>query len=87
MFGSYHTLKPRGLRHGHRAANRPERRDLLQRARKSGDPATALRFLIGARLGLRKTSSEVASDLEVARSTVVRTAHRDAEEGVAELYD
>jgi transposase len=35
---------------------RPERRDLLQRGRKSGDPSTALRFLIVARLGLRKTS-------------------------------
>ena len=66
---------------------RPERRDLLQMARKSGDLPTALRFLIVARLGLRKTSSEVASELEIARSTVVRTAHRYAEEGVAGLYD
>ena len=31
----------------------PERRDLLQGGRTSGDPATALRFLIVARLGLR----------------------------------
>lgn len=66
---------------------RPERRDLLQMGRKSGDPATALRFLIVARLGLRKTSPEVADELDVARSTVVRTAHRYAEEGVAGLYD
>jgi hypothetical protein len=53
---------------------RPERSDLLQRGRKSGDLATALRFLIVARLGLCKTSSEVADELDVARSTVVRTA-------------
>jgi transposase len=66
---------------------RPERRELLQRGRKSGDPSTALRFLIVARLGLRKTSTEVADELDVARSTVVRTAHRYAEEGVAGLYD
>ena len=45
---------------------RPERRDLLQMGRKCGDPATALRFLIVARLGLRKTSPEVASELDVA---------------------
>ena len=37
---------------------RSERRDLLRLARKSGDLATALRFLIVARLGLRKTNSE-----------------------------
>lgn len=66
---------------------RPERRDLLQMGRKSGDPATALRFQVIARLGLRKTSPEVADELDVARSTVVRTAHRYAEEGVAGLYD
>ena len=66
---------------------RPERRDLLHIGRKSGDPATALRFQIIARLGLRKTSPEVADELDVARSTVVRTAHRYAEEGIAGLYD
>src|SRR5512132_631562 len=66
---------------------RSERRDLLQMARKSGDLPTALRFMIVSRLGLRKTSSEVASELDVARSTVVRTAHRYAEQGLAGLYD
>ena len=66
---------------------RPERRHLLDMGRKSGDPATAMRFLIVARLGLLRTSVEVAIELEVARSTVVRTAHRYAEEGVAGLYD
>ena len=58
----------------------PQRRDLLQMGRKSGDPATALRFLIVARLGLCKTSPEVATELDGTRSTVVLTAHRYAEE-------
>jgi len=66
---------------------RAERRLLVLLGRKSGDPATAVRFLIVAQLGLGKTSPEVAVVLEVARSTVVRTAHRFAEEGVAGLYD
>jgi transposase len=66
---------------------RPERRNLLQLARKCSDLPTALRFMIIARLGLRKTSSEVAGELDVARSTVVRTAHRYAAQGIAGLYD
>ena len=40
-----------------------------------------------ARLGPRKTSSEVTSELDVARSTVVRTAHRNAQQGLAGPYD
>jgi transposase len=67
--------------------SRPERRHLLELGRKSGDPETALRFHIVARLGLRKTSPEVSEELDVARSTVVRTAHRFATEGIAGLYD
>jgi transposase len=63
------------------------RRHLLRLGRESGDPATALRFHAVARLGLGKTSSEVAEELDLARSTVVRTAHRFAEEGSAGLYD
>jgi transposase len=66
---------------------RVERRLLLRRGRSSGDPATALRFQIVARLGLGKTSPEVADELDVARSTVVKTAHRFADEGVDGLYD
>jgi transposase len=66
---------------------RSERRELLQMARRSDDLSTALRFLIVARLGLRKTSCEVEGELGVARATVVRTAHRYAEQGVAGLYD
>jgi transposase len=67
--------------------SRPDRRDLLRLGRKSDDPATALRFHIVARLGLGKTSPEVAEELDVARSTVVRTAHCFAAEGIAGLYD
>lgn len=63
------------------------RRHLLHLGRKSGDPATALRFHAAARLGLGKTSPEVAEELDLARSTVVRTAHRFADEGIAGLYD
>ena len=67
--------------------SRAERRSLLHLGRKSGDPATALRFQIIAKLGLSKTSPEVAEALDVACSTVVRTAHVFAEEGAAGLYD
>src|SRR6185295_9237856 len=67
--------------------SRSERRDLLRLGRKSGDLATALRFHIIARLGLGKTSPEVAEELDIARSTVVRTAHCFAAEGTAGLYD
>ncbi len=63
------------------------RRHLLRLGRESGNPATALRFHATARLGLGKTSSEAAEELDLARSTVVRTAHRFAEEGSAGLYD
>lgn len=66
---------------------RVERRLLVRLGRESGDPSTALRFQIVAQLGLGKTSPEVADALDVARSTVVKTAHRFAEEGIAGLYD
>jgi transposase len=66
---------------------RSERRESLQMARRSDDLSTALRFLIVARLGLRKTSCEVEGELGVARATVVSTAHRYAEQGIAGLYD
>ena len=67
--------------------SRPERRELLRLGRKSGDPATALRFHAVARLGLGKTSTEVEQELDIARSTVVSAAHRFAKDGVAGLYD
>lgn len=67
--------------------SRATRRELLRLGRKSGDLATALRFHVVARLGLGRTSPEVAAELDIARSTVVRTAHCFADEGIAGLYD
>lgn len=64
-----------------------KRRLLIQLGRRSGDPATALRFLAVVRLGLGHSSPRVANDLELARSTVVRVAERFATEGVEGLYD
>jgi transposase len=66
---------------------RAQRRELLRLGRKSGDAATALRFHIVARLGLGKTSPEVAEELDVACSTVVRTAHAFAARGIEGLDD
>lgn len=64
-----------------------KRRHLLWLGRRSGDPATALRFLVVVRLALGHKSPRVANDLVVARSTVVRTAERFAAEGAEGLYD
>jgi transposase len=66
---------------------RVERRLLLRIGRKSGHVETAVRFEIIAWLGLGESSPEVAKRLEVARSTVVRTAHSYANEGIFGLYD
>ncbi len=67
--------------------SRPRRRQLIQAGRRSGDPATALRFQMVARLGLGHSSVRVAHELDVARSTVVRAARRFACDGSAGLYD
>jgi transposase len=67
--------------------SRPLRRRLIQLGRRSGEPATAMRFLAVARLGLGHSSPRVATDLEVARSTVVKAAQRFAAEGIDGLYD
>ena len=67
--------------------DRAERRHLIQLGRKSDNIETALRFHIVAKLGLRKTSPEVADELDIARFTVVRAAHRFATEGAEGLYD
>ena len=63
------------------------RRHLIQLGRRSGDPATAMRFLAIARLGLGHRTPRVASDLDVARSTVVRAATHFATAGIEGLYD
>ena len=63
------------------------RRHLIRLGRRSGEPHTALRFHIVSRLGLGLNSPQVAMELDVARSTVVRTAACFAAEGVEGLYD
>jgi hypothetical protein len=71
--------------------DRPERRDLLQMGRKSGDPFTSLRFLIVARLRLLKTSSEVVEahfkryGIGVHRITWVDAAALPEEPGRSEI--
>lgn len=64
-----------------------QRRHLIQLGRRSGDPATALRFLAVARLGLGHSTPRVAIDLGVARSTVVRAAASFMTEGIDGLFD
>lgn len=67
--------------------SRPARRHLIQLGRRTGDPATAMRFLVVARLALGHRTPRVANDLEIARSTVVKVAHRFAAEGAEGLHD
>ena len=67
--------------------SRAQRRRLMRLGRRSGDPLTALRFLAIAHLAAGRRSPQVAHELDVARSTVIRAAHRFADEGVAGLYD
>ena len=67
--------------------SRPVRRQLIIIGRRTGDPATAIRFLIVARLGLGHRSPRVATDLDVARSTVVKSAERFVTEGIEGLFD
>jgi transposase len=63
------------------------RRRRIRLGPESGDPATALRFLAIAKLAAGQSSSRVATDLEIARSTVVRAAKSFAAEGIDGLYD
>jgi hypothetical protein len=51
--------------------SRAERRVLIRLGRRSGDAYTALRFQAVARLGMGHTTPRVASELDVATSTVV----------------
>jgi len=67
--------------------SRPERRQLIRLGRRSGDPYTALRFQAVARLGLGRSTTEVAAELDVATSTVVRAADRFLADGVEGMYD
>jgi Winged helix-turn helix len=67
--------------------SRVERRRLIGMGRRSGDPYTALRFQAIARLAIGGSSPQVACELDVAVSTVVRAANRFLAGGVAGLYD
>jgi transposase len=66
---------------------RNERRMLIRMGRRSGDPETATRFLTLAQLASGRSGCQVARDLSVARSTVVRTVQRFVQDGVDGLWD
>jgi transposase len=67
--------------------SRVERRHLIRIGRRSGDPYTALRFQAVARLATGRTTPQVAAELDVATSTVVRAADRFLADGIDGLYD
>jgi len=67
--------------------SRPRRRALIREGRKSKDPATALRFLMIAKLSSGLSRNRVAAELGTAVSSVVRTARRFLTGGVTALYD
>ena len=67
--------------------SRLERRQLIRLGRRSRDAHTALRFQAVARLGTGRSSPQVAADLDLATSTVVRAADRFLADGIAGLYD
>jgi transposase len=66
---------------------RIERRQLIRLGRRSGDPYTALRFQAVARLATGRSTPQVAAELDVATSTVVRAADRFLADGISGLYD
>src|SRR6516165_11782671 len=63
------------------------RRHLIHLGRRSRDPATALRFLAIARLGLGHSTVRVAESVGLARSTVVVAVQRYLTDGIDGLYD
>lgn len=67
--------------------SRPRRRWLVRTGRRSGDPATAVRFLAIAKLATGRSKRQVAEEIEVAISTVVKAARRFVQHGEAGLYD
>jgi transposase len=66
---------------------RPRRRELIRIGRKSRDPGTALRFLMIAKLCAGASRNRVAGEVQVAVSSVVRTARRFLRFGIDGLYD
>lgn len=67
--------------------DRAARRRLITRGRKTKDPATALRFLMIAKLGQGLSRHQVARDLGCVPSTVVKAARRFVEAGEEGLLD
>jgi transposase len=67
--------------------NRVERKILIRLGRGSGDPDTAMRFLTVSHLAAGRSGRQVARELDIARSTVVRTARRFVAEGFDGLFD
>ena len=64
-----------------------EREELIRIGRASGDPSTALRFLIIAKLGEGELPADVARALSVAPSTVSRAASNYLRLGLDGLFD
>ena len=67
--------------------DRPARRRLITRGRKTKDPLTTLRFLMIAKLGQGLSRHQVARDLGCVPSTVVKAARRFVEGGEEGLLD
>ena len=67
--------------------SRLERRQLVRLGRRSRDPYTCLRFQAVARLGTGRSTPQVATELDLATSTVVRAADRFLTDGIEGLYD
>ena len=66
---------------------RSKRRQLIREGRQSGDPATATRFTIVAKLAAGQRQAEVARALEVAPATASRVAAAFREHGLDGLRD
>jgi transposase len=67
--------------------SRAQRRYMIRLGRRSGDTYTALRFQAVARLAAGGSSPQVASELDIATSTVVAAAARFVTDGIDGLYD
>jgi len=63
------------------------RTELIRAGRKTGDPATALRFLMVAKLGAGLSRQQIARDLGAAVSTVAGAVRRYLQFGVEGLLD
>lgn len=66
---------------------RGARRRLIREGRESGDPDTARRFLIVAKLAAGHRQAEVARALEVVPSVVSRAASAFIDDGEERLHD